>query len=416
MVGMERYLTQLIKKDLDRKIILITGPRQVGKTTLSRMLAADFDYFNFDNPEHRLDLLERSWDRKKPLIIFDELHKLKNWKSWLKGIYDSEGIPPALVVTGSARLDTYTKVGDSLAGRFFQFRLHPLDVKEILAVVDDISPEKALERLLEVGGFPEPYLEGNKSYYGRWKRSHLDIILRQDLLDLENVRQITAIETLIQLLRRRVGSPVSYSSLARDLETSGKTVKRWLTILENMYVVFRVTPYHRNIARSLLKAPKFYFYDTGQVPGDSGTRLENLTACALLKEIQYREDCFGEEMGLHYLQTKDGKEIDFLVTRDAAPCVLLEVKWADSSLSGNFKVFQRYFRGVAGIQLVRHLTREKTWPDGTEIRRAHSWLASFSFEPENDRDYGFRHSIPGHPEGAICSFHDPTVHPGKQIP
>jgi len=343
------------------------------------MLDEDFDYFNFDNPQHRLDLLDRSWDRKKSLIIFDELHKLKNWKSWIKGIYDTEGIPPSLVVTGSAKLDTYKKVGDSLAGRFFQFRLHPLDLKEIKNLDDNIHLEETLDKLLEMGGFPEPYLNGQLRFYKRWKRSHLDIIIRQDLIDLENVRQITAIETLIQLLRRRVGSPVSYSSLARDLQTSDKTIKRWLIILENMYVIFRVTPFHQNIARSILKAPKFYFYDTGQVIGSQGTRLENLTACALLKEIQFREDCFGEEMQLYYLQTKDGKEIDFFINKENSPFLMLEVKWADNNMSKNFSLFDRCLQGARKIQIVKEIEREKTYPNGLEIRQAASWLSALSF-------------------------------------
>jgi len=284
---MKRYLTNYILDDLKKKIVLLTGPRQSGKTTLSKMLSNNFDYLNFDNPEHRLGLIERSWDRSKDLIIFDELHKLKNWKSWLKGIYDTEGVQPRIIVTGSAKLDTYRKVGDSLAGRFFQFRLHPLDLKEINKINNPDNLQTVLEQLLDTGGFPEPYLEGNRRFYNRWKRSHLDIILKQDLIDLENIREITSIETLIQLLRKRVGSPVSYTSLAQDLQCSDKTVKRWLTILENMYIIFRIGPFHRNIARSILKAPKYYFYDTGQVIGDSGIKLENLTACALLKEIHY---------------------------------------------------------------------------------------------------------------------------------
>lgn len=371
---MDRYLTQAVRNDLARKIILITGPRQSGKTTLSKMLVPDFDYLNFDSPEHRLRVQDRTWDRKKAAVIFDELHKLKNWKSWLKGVYDTEGIPPALVVTGSAKLDTYKKVGDSLAGRFFQFRLHPLDLKEINALLPAVSPESALDRLLEIGGFPEPYLDGETTFYKRWKRSHLDIIIRQDLIELENVQQITVIETLIQLLRKRVGSPVSFSSLAQDLQVSDKTVKRWLTLLENMYILFRVTPYHRNIARSLLKSPKFYFYDTGQVIGDRGIRLENATACALLKEIHFREDCLGEEMGLHYLQTKDGNEIDFLVTRDTSPSLMLEVKWADSKRSKNFLLFDRHLGSIPKVQLVKEPDQETTYPDGTEIRQAHRWL------------------------------------------
>ncbi len=379
MVRMNRYLKDNIVNDLGSKVILITGPRQSGKTTLSRVLCDSFDYLNFDNPEHRLDLLDRSWDRKKPLVIFDELHKLKNWKSWLKGVYDTEGIPPALIVTGSAKLDTYRKVGDSLAGRFFQFRLHPLDLKELCSYGSVSESAQALDTLLEIGGFPEPYLKGNIRFYKRWRRTHLDIILRQDLIDLENVRQIAILETLVQLLRRRVGSPISYSSLARDLEVSDKTIKRWLVVLENMYVIFRVTPYHRNLARALLKSPKFYFYDTGQVLGNEGVRLENVTACALLKEMQFREDCFGDEFQLHYLRTKDGKEIDFFVTEEGVGKLMLEVKWADSSKSRNFSLFEKYFPRTPKVQLVKELEKEKTYPDGTEIRKAHSWLSSFSF-------------------------------------
>ena len=378
MTTMNRYLSGMIKNDLASKIILLTGPRLSGKTTLSRMLCEHFDYLNFDNPEHRLDLLDRSWDRRKPLIIFDELHKLKNWKSWIKGVYDTEGIPPALVVTGSAKLDTYKKVGDSLAGRFFQFRLHPLDLKELVLYGNRIDTRKALDSLLEIGGFPEPYLKGNVRFYKRWRRTHLDIILKQDLVDLENIRQISVLETLVQMLRRRVGSPVSYSSLARDLEVSDKTIKRWMTVLENMYIVFRVTPYHRNMARSLLKSPKFYFYDTGQVLGDEGVRLENVTACALLKEIQFRQDCFGEELQLHYLRTRDGREIDFYVTEDGRGKLMLEVKWADANRSMNFLLFDKHLPDAGKVQLVKELEKEKTYPDGTEIRQAHSWLSTFS--------------------------------------
>nr|HDN00718.1 ATP-binding protein [Deltaproteobacteria bacterium] len=375
---MKRYLTNYILDDLKKKIVLLTGPRQSGKTTLSKMLSNNFDYLNFDNPEHRLGLIERSWDRSKDLIIFDELHKLNNWKSWLKGIYDTEGVQPRIIVTGSAKLDIYRKVGDSLAGRFFQFRLHPLDLKEIKRINKPDNLQAVLDLLLDTGGFPEPYLEGSTTFYNRWKRSHLDIILKQDIVDLENVREITSIETLIQLLRKRVGNPVSYKSLAQDLQCSDKTVKRWLTILENMYIIFRVGPFHRNIARSILKAPKYYFYDTGQVIGDSGIRLENLTACALLKEIHYIEDCYGEQAHLYYLKTKDSREIDFFITRNEVPFLMIEVKWADSTPNRNFSIFGKRFPGVQKVQIVKKLDREKTYPDGTEIRSAHNWLADFS--------------------------------------
>jgi predicted AAA+ superfamily ATPase len=378
MVAMERYLTKYIQEDLGKKIILISGPRQAGKTTLSKMLVNDFDYFNFDNLDDRISLQKKDWDRSKPLIIFDELHKLKNWKSWLKGVYDTEAASPALLVTGSAKLDTYRKVGDSLAGRFFQFRLHPLDLKEICTFLTPEDMEGALDRLLTCGGFPEPHLNGTPRFYNRWKKSHLDIILKQDLIDLEKVHQIIQIETLIGLLRKNVGSPVSYSSLARDLQCTDKTVKRWLTILENMYVLFKVPPYHRNVARAIQKSPKFYFYDTGQVLGDPGARLENAVACALQKEIHFREDCYGEPRKLYYLRTKDGKEIDFGITSDDTLSMMIEVKWKGDNLSPNFGVFKKYFPGIEMIQLSKELKKEKTYPDGTEIRAVHRWLSDFS--------------------------------------
>jgi len=375
---MNRYLEKFIKEDLDKKIILLTGPRQAGKTTLSKMLKSGYDYFNFDNLDDRLSLQEKSWDRSKDLVIFDELHKLKNWKSWLKGVYDTEGIPPSILVTGSAKLDTYKKVGDSLAGRFFQFRIHPLDLMEIQTFLEPDNLDKELDKLLTLGGFPEPFLNGTSRFYNRWKKSHLDIILRQDLIDLENVQQIIQIETLIQLLKSRVGSPVSYSSLARDLQCSDKTVKRWLTILENMYVIFMVPPFHKNIARAIQKAPKFYFYDTGQVISDLGMKLENTVACAIQKEIHFREDCFGEERKLYYLRNKEGKEIDFCTTTNGIPSLLVEVKWGDGNLSPNFEIFGKFFPQVKMVQVTKKLLKEKTFPNGVEIRKAHKWLAKLN--------------------------------------
>ena len=378
IVGMERYLKNYILEDLNKKIILLTGPRQAGKTTLSKMLNNNYDYLNYDNSDHRVGFFEKTWDRAKNLVIFDELHKLKNWKSWLKGIYDTEGIPPSIIVTGSAKLDTYRKVGDSLAGRFFQFRLHPLDLKEIRISLNSENLEDNLDKLLNIGGFPEPFLDGSERFYNRWKKSHLDIILKQDLIDLENVQQITSIETLIQLLKKNVGSPVSYSSLSRDLQCSDKTIKRWLTILENMYVIFKVPPFHKNVARAILKSPKYYFYDNGQVEGDSGAKMENLVACALLKEIHFQADCFGKELQLCYLKNKDGRGIDFLVTRAALPELMIEVKWRNEKLSSNFKIFEKYLPKARKIQLVKELKREKTYPDGAEVRMAHNWLADLS--------------------------------------
>jgi predicted AAA+ superfamily ATPase len=256
--------------------------------------------------------------------------------------------------------------------------MHPLDLKEIGLFLEPDDLETELDKLLDFGGFPEPFLDGTTRFYNRWKRSHLDIILKQDLIDLENIQQITQVETLIQLLKYRVGSPISYSSIARDLQCSDKAVKRWLTILENMYVLFKVPPFHKNIARAIQKTPKFYFYDTGQVLGDPGVKLENAVACAIQKEIHFREDCLGEQGGLYYLKNKDGREIDFCITAGNTPSLLLEVKWNDSHLSSNFDIFKKFFPGIKMIQISKKLDREKTFPNGAEIRTASRWLSELT--------------------------------------
>ena len=374
---MERYLTPALSEELGRKILLLTGPRQSGKTTLSRMLRPDYQYINYDLAEHRLLLSEKSWDRQKELVIFDELHKMDQWKAWLKGIYDVEGMPPALLVTGSARLEAFRKTGDSLAGRHFQFRLHPLDFKEALAF-SGLSGDEIFTRLMTVGGFPEPFLKGTQGYYNRWKRSHIDLILKEELLTLTAVRDIQSIETLIELLRTRVGSPVSALSLARDLQKSPNTIRHWLKLLEDLYVIFKLVPYHKNVARALLKEPKYYFYDNGMVQGDEGTRLENLVACALLKEVQRAQDVDGAVLDLQFIRTKDGHEIDFLITREKQPYQLIEVKWKDAGLSRNFKKILTT-EPLSRIQVVGELAQSKSYPGGERIEPAKEFLEGISW-------------------------------------
>ena len=374
---MERYLHAALVADIDRKIILLSGPRQSGKTTLSRMLHPDHQYINHDLAEHRLLLREKSWDREKALIILDELHKMDNWKVWLKGVYDVEGLPPALVVTGSAKLAAFRRTGDSLAGRYFHFRLHPIDLKEALRHTD-FPADEVFDRLMHVGGFPEPFLRGSRPWYNRWKRTHVDAILKDDLLTLSAVRDIQSIETLIEMLRSRVGSPVSANSLARDLQKTPSTVQHWLDLLEDLYVIFRISPYHRNVARALLKAPKFYFYDNAMVQGDSGARLENLVACALLKELHRAQDVEGESLDLHYIRDKDGREIDFLITRDRLPWRMIEVKWGDAAPSANFKRFLAA-ETLQRSQVVGELAQSKSFPDGLRVEPARHFLARLHF-------------------------------------
>jgi len=356
---MRRYLEKNILNDLKEKIVILSGPRQVGKTTLSRQLIHSYQYLNYDARSDRKIIMQEEWQRDTQLIIFDELHKMKNWKSWIKGVFDTEKIPPYLLVTGSARLETYRKGGDSLAGRFFSYRLHPLNVKEITTILNENS-QSALNKLMILGGFLEPYLKNSETFAKRWRRTHTDTIIREDLLDLEKIRDIKSIEILIDLLRERVGSRTSFTSLANDLQVSIHTIKHWLQILENLYVIFPVRPYHKNIARSILKETKYYFYDTGAVEGDQGARLENLVALALLKELHFIEDTEGSKVGLHYLRDKESREVDFLVVIDKKPKIMVEVKMADDSFSKSLIRFhQKFLPETEPIQVVYKLKQTR---------------------------------------------------------
>ncbi len=362
-----------IASDLDRKYVFLTGPRQVGKTTLARNLAEarpGSSYLNFDADADRPVILRQTWDRKAPLVVLDEVHKLKGWKRRIKGVYDTEGIPPRILVTGSARLDLYRRGGDSLAGRYFLHRLHPFSVRELRGTD---SPAAILDRLMRLGGFPEPYLSGTEQEAARWRQQHLDRIVREDIQDLEPVKDVRTLLLLVDLLRERVGAPVSYASLARDLELSPHTVKRWVEILEHMYVVFLVTPWHRNVARAILKEPKVYFYDTGAVRGDDGARLENAVAVCLRKWQHHLTDTQGRTPELHYLRDKQRREVDFCAVEDRRPRLLIEVKRSETAPSPALRYFNERLRPEESVQLVQSLARPMT-VGAIGIRPAGAWL------------------------------------------
>lgn len=373
---LQRSIQNKIRKDLEKKIVIIAGPRQCGKTTLVKNLSSQFDYLNYDSIEDRAHILKREWSRNKDLVIFDELHKMPKWKSWLKGIYDTEGVTPQIVVTGSAKLDTFKKTGDSLAGRHFYYRLHPFDIKELVQAGYKQNPDTILRTLTHVGGYPEPFLLGDKNEYHRWRKGHLDLILKQDLIDYQTVRDLQSIQILIELLRTKVGSGISVNALATDLQKDPKTVQKWLNILEDLFVIFKVTPYSKNIARSLKKEPKYYFYDGGLVDGDDGIKLENLIACSLIKETHRLIDLEGIEMQLHYLKVKGGREIDFLIhskEKSIRP-ILIESKFSDSDASPNFKLFETHFKLPRKIQLVQTLKRNFTTQNHVDVINASEWL------------------------------------------
>jgi predicted AAA+ superfamily ATPase len=372
-ISIERSIRKFALKDIEKKLLLISGPRQVGKTYLSKSLSSDYTYLNYDNLDSQREIHERSWPRNKDLIIFDELHKMANWKQWLKGIYDVEGVKapnPKLLVTGSARLDTFRKVGDSLAGRYYLLHLLPLSVNE----VSPNNSKEVVEQFLKLGQFPEPFLSGSEVESRIWRKTHLDIIIRQDLLDLENVSSIKKIERLVQLLADRVGSGISYANLARDLEVSAPTVKTWIQILEDLYVIYTVRPFSKTLAKSILKEPKIYFFDIGQIK-KLELRLENLVANHLYKKVHFLNDTMGLNYELMYFRDKEQREVDFVLTEDNLPTQIIEVKTSDDVPTRSIIYLKEHFPGIDAVQLVHHLKQER-FVNGIHVKHLHSFLSA----------------------------------------
>lgn len=378
---MDRYLQTRLQTDLRKKPVFLTGPRQVGKTTLSQCLApGQTQYLNYDVAADRAVIDRGTWRSDSVLVVLDEIHKMGEWKRWLKGVMDARPSQQALLITGSARLDTFRQSGESLAGRFFALRLHPVSVDEwceLAPLQSKPSPEAALARLLLRGGFPEPLLADSDEDADRWRKAYFDGLVREDVLEFSRIQELTTMRLFVELLRERVGSPLSLASMARDLAVSPPTLKRYLDILQALFIVFTVQPWHRNVARSVLQQPKVYFYDTGLVVGNDGLRFENLVAGHLLKHAQWQQDAFGRDCNLHYLRTKDGAEVDFALADRKAPTHLIECKWADAASHKALVRFAGEFPKAQAVQVVRELRQEED-RGAIRIARAADWLAGLS--------------------------------------
>ena len=352
---MKRQQLQSIQADLAKKMVFISGPRQAGKTWLAKQLMSSYPrtlYLNWDNRQDRELLEQQAWDRKIQLLVFDEIHKMAGWKNYLKGVWDTRHPGLSVLVTGSARLETFRQSGDSLAGRYFHHRLFPFTPAELAAA----GSSYPLDHYLTRGGFPEPFLAENDTEANRWRRQYLDGLIREDILNYENINQLKAMNLLVELLRHRVASPLSYQSLSEDIGVAPNTIRHYIDILEALYIVFRIHPHHASIARSLRQQPKLYFFDTALVAG-APQRLENFVALSLYRQICLGEDRDGQRRQLCYLRTKEGREVDFIVVREGTPVLMLEVKSSETKIDPNLQYFHERYH-FPGVQLTAELRLE----------------------------------------------------------
>ena len=351
----------------NRQMLFLSGPRQVGKTTSSLSVVPPDRYLNWDNETHRALLLAgpeavarhfglSDLQTPLPIVVFDEIHKYRHWKRFLKGFFDTYEKQVRIIVTGSARLDVYKRGGDSMMGRYFLYRLHPLSVRELVdtslsnSPISPPRPCRDFDVLLEHGGFPEPFIQRNSHFSHQWQRLRLDLLFREDLRDLTRIQDIGQVELLAKLLARQSGQLVDYTNLANHVKASSPTIQRWIKALSNLYFCFTLQPWSRNISKSLRKQPKVFLWDW-TMAHDTGARNENFIASHLLKATQFWTDRGFGSYELYYLRDTAKREVDFLITKNDEPWFLVEAKTSEQGISPSLSYFQQQTKAPFAFQV-----------------------------------------------------------------
>lgn len=405
MVKRPIYLKLWQELSKEKQMVFLSGPRQVGKTTLAKEIAKEFKnniYFNWDILDHKKLLIKEPtffekinrYDESIPLVIFDEIHKYKRWKNYLKGTYDQFSTEYKFLVSGSGRLDLYQRGGDSLAGRYFQFHLFPFTVAELSHKKRnfdeflknsiygfDINEKKPTQEiwqtLFNIGGFPETFVKGGKAFYTKWAKNYITQIVREDIRSIHDIKDVDHIEILFTLLPSRVGSPLSINNVARELQVAFGSIKEWLKLFEVFYLIFRISPWTKRISRAILKEKKLYLFNYPEIE-DGSYRFENMVALELLRAIyNWNEYGYGR-FTLHYIRNKEKEEIDFLIANNNNPLMLVEAKYSEDLPAKSLINFQNVLN-IPAIQLVnkegvfRYIKNNK---NKILIVTAHRWLSS----------------------------------------
>lgn len=366
----ERFYSAVLAEHLGayRQMAFVVGPRQVGKTTVCRGLARHcLDWDNEDDREiilkgpgavaqhARLDVAQE----RLLVLTLDEFHKYRRWKLFLKGFFDAYQDRVRVIVTGSSRLDVYRRGGDSLMGRYFLFRMHPLSVGELACrrvTEEPIRPPRSIsgadwEALWEHGGYPEPFIRRDARFSRRWRRLRDDQLLKEDVRDLTRIHEIDQLVTLGRVLARRSGAQIVFSALARQIRVSENTIRSWIATLCSLQYGFLVRPWYKNVARALRKEPKWFLRDWAGIE-DPGSRAETFCACHLLKAVEGWTDLGLGSFELRYVRDRQQHEVDFLVLRDEKPWFLVEAKLGDDRLSPSLARFQAQTGCAHALQAV----------------------------------------------------------------
>lgn len=380
------------------KMIFLSGPRQIGKTTfvLQKLESVGHEhlYYNWDDPYVRREYTRNphflksriAAEKQKPLIAFDEIHKHKHWKNILKGLYDLHHREAQFIITGSARLDYFRQSGDSLIGRYFSYRMLPLGFSEAMGnmkrILDDDNllsgyredellsslhdvpfreAKEVFEQMMVFGGFPEPFLKSNKRFSTKWRRDYKSLLLYEDLRDLSRIQDLKGVEQLVLMLPERVGSPLSINSLREDLQVNHRTVSNWIEALKKIYLLFSVMPWSRHISKAVKKETKIYFFDWTMVTNE-GARFENMVAVTFLRLVSRWNELGLGDFDLRYIRNHQGREVDFLLVKDNQPFALFEAKLNDLEPSASGAYFKDRLQ-IPYFQVVENFDGVEAWPD-----------------------------------------------------
>jgi len=404
----QAYINIWNKLSKEKKMVFLAGPRQVGKTTISKEMAKKYKnniYFNWDivldkqkiiNNPNFFEQINRK-DNSIPLVILDEIHKYKNWKNYLKGIYDEFYSDYFFLISGSGRLDLYQKGGDSLAGRYLMFHLFPFTISELSHKKRDFSDfiknpinnfdinnkkdtQTIWNRLYQFSGFPEPFIKNKKTFWTQWSRNYDRQIIYEDIRDLSNIKNIDNVGLFFSLLPSKIGSPISINNIAQDLQVAFDTVKNWLNLFDISYLTFRISPWSKKISRAITKEKKVYLFNYPLIL-DIGHRFENMIALELYRAINsWNEQGYGN-FNLHYIRNKEKEEVDFLISNNNLPILLIEAKNSDDKPTKPLINFQDELN-IPAVQLINQENIYKIYKNKTNkilIITAHYWLSSLPF-------------------------------------
>ena len=355
-----RLLEQKIRNDLFKgKIIIVYGARRVGKTTLAKRLIEEFKdsgrYLNCEILSVETALSDREPEKLRAflggykIIVLDEAQVVPEIGKILKLMNDSIG-DVQIIATGSSSFDIAYKTSETLTGRAYHYILYPLSVLELSAQNDWLQVSSNLERLLIYGSYPQVYLSDNERAVKELEEITTSYLFK-DLLHYDGIKKSRLLRDLLVSLALQLGSEVSYNELATKLGVNSMTIQKYIDLLEQCHIIFRLHSFSRNLRKELSKSFKVYFYDTGirnalinnynplSLRNDSGALWENFCIAERIKSNEY----MGKTVNAYFWRTYDQKEIDY-VEEVGGKITGYEFKYSDTKKSIKNKEFSGTYK------------------------------------------------------------------------